>query len=238
MLLVHISDLHFGSRFDSEVFDKAVEEINSLKSEAIIVTGDITDEGLLPEFQMARQKMSEFECKNLIICSGNHDYRNTGYLLLNKFFPLKQVHETKEALVVVLKTARPDKDEGEVGYRQTLWMQRQLKIEGKLKIIAMHHHLVPVPDTGLERHTVIDAGDVLAALRKTSVSTVLCGHKHRPWKWDFEDFSIIHAGSLSDTRLRGFFQNSYNVIKVEEGKIETKVKVVGGNELSFEELRK
>lgn len=102
----------------------------------------------------------------------------------------------------------------------------------------MHHHLVPVPDTGLERHTVIDAGDVLAALRKTSVSAILCGHKHRPWKWDFEDFSIIHAGSLSDTRLRGFFHNSYNIINVEKGKIEAKVKVVGGGQLGFEELRK
>ncbi|MDI6654787.1 MAG: metallophosphoesterase [Candidatus Hydrothermarchaeota archaeon] len=238
MLLVHISDLHFGSRFNSKVFDKAGEEINSLKPEVIVVTGDITDEGLLPEFEVAKQRIDEFKCENLVICGGNHDYRNTGYLLLNKFFPLKQVYETKEATIVILKTARPDKDEGEVGYRQTLWLQRQLSRGGKLKIVAMHHHLVPVPDTGLERHTVIDAGDVLAALRKTSVSTVLCGHKHRPWKWDFEDFSIIHAGSLSDARLRGFFHNSYNVINIEKGKIEAKVKVVDGNELSFEELRK
>ncbi len=238
MLLVQVSDLHFGSRFNPEVFDKAVEEINSLKPSVIVVTGDITDEGLLQEFEMAKQKMSEFECENVIVCSGNHDYRNTGYLLLKKFFPLKQVHETEEARIVVLKTARPDKDAGEVGYRQALWLQRQLNRDEKLKIVVMHHHLVPVPDTGLERHTVIDAGDVLAALRKTSVNTVLCGHKHRPWKWEFEGFSIIHAGSLTDNRLRVFFHNSYSIIAVENGKIEAKVKVVGGEELSFEELRK
>lgn len=238
MLLVHISDLHFGPRFNADVFDAAVDEINSLNPEAIVVTGDISDEGLLGEYEMAKEKMKGFRCKHLIICSGNHDYRNTGYLLLRKFFPLRQVHETDEATIVVLKTARPDKDAGEVGYRQAIWMRKQLSKGKKLKIIAMHHHLVPVPDTGLERDTVIDAGDVLAVLRKTNVSTVLCGHKHRPWKWSFEDFSIIHAGSISDTRLRGFFKNSYNIIRIEEGEVEARIKVVGGRELSFEELRK
>ncbi len=238
MRLVHISDIHFGARFDSKAFNEAVEEINSLDPGAIIVTGDITDQGLVREFEMAREKMREFECRNLVICSGNHDYRNTGYLLLKKYFPLKQVHEIGDALVIVLKTARPDKDEGEVGYRQALWMQRQLKSAKKLKIIAMHHHLIPVPDTGLERHTVIDAGDVLAALRNTGVETVLCGHKHRPWKWNFEEFTIIHAGSLSDGRLRGFFHNSYNVITVDKGRVEAKVKIIGGDTIGFEELRR
>ena len=237
MLLVQISDIHFGSRFNSEVFDMAVEEINSLKPDVIVVTGDITDEGLVREFKIAKNRLEEFECRHLVVCSGNHDYRNTGYLLLKKFFPLKQVHETEEALIVVLKTARPDKDEGEVGYRQALWMQRQLRNAKKLKIIAMHHHLIPVPDTGLERHTVIDAGDVLAALRNMGVNTILCGHKHRPWRWSFEDFSIIHAGSLSDGRLRGFFHNSYNIINVEKGKIDARVKVIGGETLSFDELQ-
>lgn len=236
MLIVHISDLHFGPRFNSETFERAREEINSLEPDIIVATGDITEEGLIKEFEMAREGIDKFDCENIVICSGNHDYRNTGYLLLKEFFPLKQVHELGDARMVILKTARPDKDEGEVGYRQSLWMQKQLKSRRKLNIVVMHHHLVPVPDTGLERHTVIDAGDVLAALRQTSVNTVLCGHKHRPWRWNFEGFNIVHAGSLTDTRLRGFYHNSYNIVEVEEGKLKAKVKVVGGEELSFEEI--
>ena len=36
------------------------------------------------------------------------------------------------------------------------------KYVDKVKIVAMHHHLVGIPDTGSDRLTVIDAGDVLA----------------------------------------------------------------------------
>ncbi|GBE18650.1 3',5'-cyclic adenosine monophosphate phosphodiesterase CpdA [archaeon BMS3Abin16] len=238
MRLVHISDLHFGSRFNETAFESAVEEINSLEPDALVVSGDLSDDGLTHEFERARDMLKGFKCKNLIVCPGNHDYRNTGYLILKDYFSLKQVYETEVAKIIVLKTARPDKNEGEVGYRQQLWLEKQFRDTGKTRIVVMHHHLIPVPDTGVERDTVIDAGDVLAALKRSKIDLVLCGHKHRPWKWDFEGLKIMHAGSLSDIRLRGFFHNSYNIIDVDEKGIHGTVKVIGGDELSFDVLEK
>ncbi len=237
MRIAHISDIHFGSKFNPGAFDKAVDEINSTAVDVLVITGDIVDEGLLHEFETADEKLGAFNVQNRILCPGNHDYRNTGYLLLKDYLPLKHVFETKEAKLIVLKTARPDKDEGEVGYRQQLWMEKQFEGVDKVKIVLMHHHLVPIPDTGLERHTVIDAGDVLNSLKRSCVDLVLCGHKHRPWSWSFENIRIMHAGSLSDTRLRGFFHNSYNLVEVKGNRISCRVKIVGGRELGFEELR-
>jgi len=52
----------------------------------------------------------------------------------------------------------------------------------KFKVVGMHHHLIPVPDTGIERNTVFDAGNVLMSLTQNNVDLVLCGHKHHPWK--------------------------------------------------------
>lgn len=49
---------------------------------------------------------------------------------------------------------------------------------------------------------------------------------------------VIHAGSVSCERLRGFFLNSYNVIEVKNRNIEAKLKIVGGDYLSFEEVVK
>ena len=72
---------------------------------------------------------------------------------------------------------RPDRNEGEVGYRQNLWLERTMK---KLKIVAMHHHLITIPDTGSDQLTVVDAGDVLRTVLDSKVDVVLCGHKHRP----------------------------------------------------------
>jgi len=238
LLIAHISDLHFGARLNTQVFKRAIEEINALGPDAIVLTGDVTDEGLLKEFEAAGKGLSKLMCKNMIICSGNHDYRNTGYLLMKRFFQLSQAHDCGELRILVAKTARPDKDEGEVGYRQILWLKKQIESSDRPCVVAMHHHLAPVPDTGLERHTVIDAGDVLAALARASPAAVLCGHKHRPWSWSFEGIQVLNAGSLSDTRLRGFYHNSYNILNIERGRIRASIKIIGGAELSLEEIRK
>src|SRR3989338_4212225 len=131
--------------------------------------------------------LDEVNALKIIAISGNHDYRNTGYLVFKKYFPFETVNELdKDVVVVTLGTARPDRDEGEIGYRQNLWLERTMKkYEKKIKILAMHHHLIGIPDTGSDRVTVIDAGDVLRTILATNVDLVLCGHKHRPWIWTF-----------------------------------------------------
>src|SRR3989442_11602373 len=42
MQIVQISDIHIGSLFNQNVFDVLVEEVNNLKPEAIVITGDLT----------------------------------------------------------------------------------------------------------------------------------------------------------------------------------------------------
>ena len=37
MIIVQISDLHVGSQFQPEVFDKVLEEVNQLNPDAIII---------------------------------------------------------------------------------------------------------------------------------------------------------------------------------------------------------
>ena len=102
----------------------------------------------------------------------------------------------------------------------------------------MHHHLIGIPDTGSDRLTIIDAGDVLRATLDSNVNLVLCGHKHRPWLWDFNNLLIANAGSASSERIRGFFENSYNIIKIENGNISVDLKVVGGERKSLQNVVK
>ena len=195
MKIVQISDIHVGSQFSEEIFDDVVKEVNDLGPSAILVTGDLTNEGLMKEYEKCKSKFSKFEADKMITISGNHDYRNTGYLLFKKYFPFEAVNELgDDTVIITLGTARPDRDEGEVGYRQNLWLERTLKkYEKKTKIVAMHHHLVGVPDSGTDRVTVIDAGDVLRTALSGKVDLVLCGHKHRPWIWNFGNLSIANA---------------------------------------------
>jgi 3',5'-cyclic AMP phosphodiesterase CpdA len=239
MLIAQISDAHCGPMFRKEMLRAAIKEINRMCPDVVLVTGDLTENGLMSEFKAASEELRKLKAEKIIFVSGNHDYRSTGYLLFKEFFPFSQVTETEEAVIVVLSSARPDRDDGEVGHRQNLWLEKILeKYKDKVKIVAIHHHIIPIPDTGADQITVVDAGDVLRSLVKSKVNLVLCGHRHRPWRWRIEDMLVIHAGSVSCEKLRGFFCNSYNVINVKKGEIEAKLKMVGGDFVDFNEIVK
>ena len=47
MKIVQISDLHVGSQFLQEKFDILVEEVNEINPDVIVITGDLTNEGLI-----------------------------------------------------------------------------------------------------------------------------------------------------------------------------------------------
>ena len=240
MEIVQLSDIHVGSQFREEVFETVINEVNSLQPDSVIITGDLTNEGLKEQYEKCKALISKINVDNIIAISGNHDYRNTGYLHFKKYFPFQTINElSDDVILVTLGTARPDRDDGEVGYRQTLWLERTMKkFQDKTTILAMHHHLIGIPDTGADKLTIIDAGDVLRATLDSDVDLVLCGHKHRPWLWDFNNLLIANAGSTSSERVRGFFENSYNIVKIENGKISIDLKIVGGERRPLQSIVK
>jgi len=239
LLIVHISDIHCGPEFQKAVFDAAVDEINAFDPDAVVVTGDLTENGLLSQYRAAREALDSIECKTKVICSGNHDYRSTGYLLFKKFFPSPRVVKVSNCIFTIVSTARPERNDGEVGHRQVIWMERTLLKHRKMvKIVAMHHHLIQVPDTGPDNIPVVDAGDTLRGMMAAKVSLVLGGHRHRPWRWTVSDTAIIHAGTLSSERLRGFYSHSYNILEVSRDSIRAKLKIVRGKSMSYDEVVK
>ncbi len=238
MIIVQISDLHVGSQFLQEKFDILVDEVNQLNPDVIVITGDLTNEGLMKEYEKSKSLIEQFNTKKIIAISGNHDYRNTGYLLFKRFFPFQTIHELNDDVVLVtVGTARPDRNEGEVGYRQNLWLERTMKkYKDKIKIVAMHHHLIAIPDTGSDQLTVVDAGDVLRTVLDTNVDVVLCGHKHRPWAWNFRTLTVVNAGTATSERVRGLFENTYNILTIEQGKVQVDLKIVGGKRVPIDDI--
>lgn len=237
MLIAHISDLHCGPEFQASVFGEAAREINSLDPDAVVVTGDVTEDGLLSQYRDAKKRLGTLSCKNVVVTSGNHDYRSTGYLLFTHAFGPRKTVRIGNVVMIVVGTARPERDEGEIGHRQVVWLQRNLKRYKRWrKLVIMHHHLVQVPDTGPDSIPIIDAGDTLRALVTCKADLVLGGHRHRPWMWNVQNLPILHAGSVSSERLRGFFHNSYNIVEVAKDELKVKLKIVGGRSISFKDV--
>ena len=129
MKIVQLSDIHVGSQFQESIFNKVLQEINEIRPDTVLITGDLTNEGLKSEYEKCKKLLSKLTCKKIITISGNHDYRNSGYLVFKKYFPFETVNELdKDVVLVTIGTARPDRNEGEVGYRQNLWLERTRQV--------------------------------------------------------------------------------------------------------------
>lgn len=239
MIIAHISDLHLGPQFLPASFKQAVKEIKKLEPDVVVASGDFTENGLLAEYRAAARELKELDDYPMITIPGNHDYRSTGYLIYKELFGEKQSTIIGNVIFLAVSTARPDRDEGEVGHRQNVWLEESLKKnKDKTKIVVMHHHVVQVPDTGTDRITIVDAGDVLKSLLSEGADIVLCGHRHRPWMWKLNDLLIAHAGTVSSERTRGFFASTYNIVEVNEKNGSSKVwlKIVGGKKLALSDV--
>ena len=76
MNILHMSDLHFGTRHWEGNDELLLEKINSYHADLVINTGDSTSDGLESEYQDAGQFLKAINCKNVISIIGNHDKRN------------------------------------------------------------------------------------------------------------------------------------------------------------------
>ena len=54
MEIVQLSDIHFGAQFREDVFAKVIDEVNTLSPDAVIITGDLTNEGLKEEYEQCK----------------------------------------------------------------------------------------------------------------------------------------------------------------------------------------
>ena len=239
MRIIQLSDLHCksGDSFPREKLQTAINEVNEFKPELVVVTGDLTENGFKNEYEEAKRFLDQISTDKMIV-PGNHDTKYTGYLIFQELFGSPVSFTVKKELALFCaNTARPDKDEGRFGLDQMDALTKHVSnLKDKVKAVAMHHHPIPIPDTGLERATIEDAGDVLKVLANLNVNLVLCGHRHRPWMWRLGSTVLVFGGAVSTPKLRGFFENSYNIIDIQDGRIDAKLKIVGGTLVDFEEL--
>lgn len=237
-LIAHISDLHIcETDFDEDIFMQAVAEINHLQPDMIILTGDITNGGYYTEFQQATKYLEMFEAP-LFAVPGNHDARNLGYQTFEELIGERSWKLTMDGnlTVIGLDSSSPDESRGNIGNPQHMWLEHQLDecaINENFSIVALHHHVIPIPQTGRERNVLSDAGDILKTLTGHEVDLVLSGHKHVPNIWKLNNIIVVNAGSLCSKKLRGKIKNSYMVYNITDDEIEIFLNNINGEKFLF-----
>ena len=98
-------------------------------------------------------------------------------------------------------------------------MIREKVSKDKVRILILHHHVIPVPKTGREFNILSDSGDVLKLCVDLKLDLVLSGHRHLPWIWELQDTHFVTAGTACTRRLKGRSYPSYNMIDIIEDRI-------------------
>ena len=229
MKIAHISDIHcnFGSDFNEKIFDKAAKMVNKVDADLVFISGDLTTEGLLSEYKLAKEKLKQIKGK-LVVIPGNHDERNLGFKLFPEFFGETDfIQDYDDINLVGLASSEPDRDNGRLGRGRHKIIEQAIKKDDKLTVIGLHHHVLPVPNSGRETNIIEDAGGTLDIILKNEVPLVLMGHRHVQWGVKIHKSLFINAGTFSCTRTRAHFGNTFNIIEIEDDEIEVTVVNVG-----------
>jgi 3',5'-cyclic AMP phosphodiesterase CpdA len=222
LTIAHISDLHCGGpHFVPNLLQRAISEVNDLRPDIVICSGDLTSFGFKQEYAEAKRYLNSLACGSVVVIPGNHDSRNVGYVHFEELFGERNSVLHREGVTVVaVDSSEPDLDHGQIGRGRYAWIEEQFAAPADLRIFVLHHHLLPVPGTGRERNIVYDAGDLIECLQHAGVDLVLSGHKHVPYAWKLENMFIVNAGTVSSLRLRGNTRQCYNMIEIEAGHVD------------------
>ncbi len=240
--IAQLSDLHFGGplSLSNGEMDTMLERVRALDPDLVVLAGDLTTAGYEWEYEAAARWAEQIEFAKVVI-PGNHDARNVGYVHFERLFgePYSRFRtafdpERADRLqatgftVVGLDSSEPDVNEGRIGRDRYPWIAEQFDEPNDIRILAVHHHLVPIPATGRERNIVLDAGDLLLTLTSLDVDVVLCGHKHVPYFWGLNGMLICNSGTAGTHRVRASTPPSWNELHVDASTIKVFVHYLDG----------
>lgn len=242
MKIFHFSDMHAGSKkhFREENMNHIIKEINEGEYDLAIFSGDATNEGQRHEYEKASEMLGKIEVP-LISIPGNHDARSGGIKLFEEYIgPQNGVHDLGEAVVIAVNSAVGDSNDGRVGRVKFNMLKDALNehSDKPIKILAIHHHILPIPMSGRERNVLANAGDLLDLIQKADVDLVVSGHRHYPNVYNVEETVFINAGTASSKKTRYGDVNSYCEIDIDETKKKVTTKRLNGENTVNEFPRK
>ena len=129
--IAHLSDLHCGGPyFEDALLERAISEINELRPDIVICSGDLTTFGFKHEYHLARQYLDKIEGDSFVVVPGNHDARNVGYVHFEDLFGSRSSVLRKDGVTVVaVDSTEPDLDHGQIGRGRYAWIEEQFAAE-------------------------------------------------------------------------------------------------------------
>ncbi len=229
VVLIHISDLHYGSEFKTEYMENIISYINQVQPDIVVCTGDIVHKGRIKQFEGILPYINRIkEITRFMAVPGNHGAKNTGLIFFERLIGPRRsrvVLEDKDALIVGICSARDDMAEGMIGDEQLDWLGRQFNRKLENRVLALHHHLIPIPMSGQKFTTVRDAGELLEFAQYFKMDLVLMGHRHVPhayvMSWEHDSTTtFLYSGTSTSDKVRADDNPCFNHINLNGGDLE------------------
>ena len=236
--ILHISDLHFGPPFVTEIAEALLDFIPTLAPDAIVVSGDLTQRAKRPQFEEARKffdRMSEYP---MLIIPGNHDVAL--WRVFERLFrphalyreiispELNPVLEVGNAVLVGLDSTAPRRSisNGRLDRPQLEHSARAFAgvPADKVRIVVAHHQFAPGHDRVFDI-SMPGARRAIDCFVDQKVEMILGGHLHRSYIGSSLDFFpghhrdrgviIVQCGTTTSSRGKGRErdENTFNLIE-------------------------
>jgi 3',5'-cyclic AMP phosphodiesterase CpdA len=207
--LLHVSDLHAGTREEPEVEADLVELVRRTDPEVVLATGDLAHRNKSEQQERAARLLRSLE-RPLVVVPGNHDIPPWPLARLLRPFDefrrhwaeVEPVYRSERLVVCGLNSVRPWRHQGGGLRRSQLEHAARVLAEAPaeaLRVVALHHHLVGAPWRSRKR-PVARRGTVLGALVDAGAELVVSGHAHQSAVSERREFEVV-AGPVHGTTV-------------------------------------
>jgi 3',5'-cyclic AMP phosphodiesterase CpdA len=235
-IVVHLSDIHFGS-VDESIIAPLIRTINDIRPDVVAVSGDLTQRARSHQFKEARAFLDALPRPQIVV-PGNHDIPL--YNVFRRFAQplekyrryitdeLRPSYADDQIAISGVNTARSLTIKGgRINKTEVAWLRERFRAAGPDVIrIVVTHHPFDLPAGRDERDLVGRARMAMRELSACGADLFLAGHLHishtghtaKRYKLGGRAAIVVQAGTASSTRARGEV-NSFNVIRVAHSEI-------------------
>ncbi|MFJ9447534.1 metallophosphoesterase [Kitasatospora sp. NPDC101235] len=213
LTIAHLSDIHLGQvhrRDGGKRARRRAEQVMAYLDalpgplDAVLVTGDLADQGLPEEYRQVAEVLSSRH--PVLICPGNHDHRSPyREVLLGEApgeEPVNRLHRLPGADVLMLDSSIPGQHDGLLDDRTLDWLDAELG-SGRSELpalVAFHHPPVELHLPYVDE--IRQFGEVRLARvlrRHPRVAALFCGHSHTPAATTFAGLPLLVAPGVVST---------------------------------------
>ncbi|MGH2935009.1 MAG: metallophosphoesterase family protein [Gaiellaceae bacterium] len=199
--ILHVSDLHTGTREDPQVEAALAELARETSPDLIVASGDLANRGRRDQLERAHRLLTSLGAPVLAV-PGNHDLPYTfptrfarPWREFERLWGTTEPTHTSASLHVVgLNSARPYRHQsGGLSDAQLRSAAARVAAapDGAYRVVVLHHHMIGAPWRAARKRPVARRNRVLAELVDAGADLVLAGHIHQAAVSERHEFEVV-----------------------------------------------